>query len=138
MRYHLVLISLLITGYSNAQVEQQMKYDESTIYLYGSKWVKNYKSYPIKLLGNEFDKSPDGLVLFKEYKRDVRAANIFLVIGTGMLVAGYLVADNQTEGAILFGGAITSSVVSLSFSIPAQKKLQKAIWVRNRDVLSLR
>jgi len=138
MRYNLVLMGLLITGHCNAQVEQKMQYDETTIYLYGSKWVKNYKSYPIKLLNNEFDQSPAGLVLFEQYKKDMRTAKIMLGISYGLLITGILVADSQTEGAIFFGGAIAGSVVSLSFSIPAQKKLQKSIWVRNRDVLSLR
>jgi hypothetical protein len=88
-------------------------------------------------LKNEFDYSPLGKELFKMYQKDRRFFYVFYGLGfvsySGALIN--LFDRKFKESNILLTGAMVCWSGAFTFSITADKKLKKAVWYRNRDML---
>lgn len=112
-------------------------YDKETIYFSGNKYVKGELKYPIKFLEEEFNFSPEGKNLYHLSVVDSRNQKILASIGLGMFVSGLVLANNREKGigAGLFIGSIVPNIISLKFAIRSVNRQQKAVWVRNRDML---
>ncbi|MBX2914418.1 MAG: hypothetical protein KF856_03990 [Cyclobacteriaceae bacterium] len=138
----LVLI-ILITTYtvssSMGQIDSTMfrKYKSETIYFKGNKFIKKDQLYPLRNLKNEFKLSNEGEQLYKDYKSDQRVFLISYSIGVGALLTAIAI-KNPTTSSVLGGVGTTGIGVSIPFLVRGQNLLQKAIWIRNRDVLVTR
>lgn len=132
---------LLFSLHANAQLDTaalKLKYEKEVIYFSGGKYVKDGVKYPYKQLKNEFSNSPEGLKVFKMYESDAEksrfASNAFL----GLVITGIIV-DFTTQQDKLASGLVLAGIIPLGFSIHfstrADKKMKKAVWLRNRDVL---
>ena len=139
MKKLLYLIAML-TLQASAQIDSLQlwkKYDKEVIYFSGSKYIKNNQVYGTKTLKTEFDYSPLGKGLFKMYQKDRKF--FFVFYGLGFVSYTYALInlfDRKFDNATTFlAGSLVCWGGSFTFSISADKKLKKAVWYRNRDML---
>lgn len=114
--------------------QDTLQYSKESIYLSGSYFIKNYQQYPLKELKAEIAKSPDAMFYYNKMLKQRRTALIINAISAASIVTGiFIVNDQGLRNGLIFGG-LPLIVISDFFSDPAQKNLNKAIWLRNRDV----
>ncbi len=132
-----VLLQLLTAAYSqNDSTSLKILYEKEVIYFSGARYIKNNISYPLKNLGTEFKTNTEGYELYKLYRSDLRKARIYAIVGLGSLISGFVISNtNNNIGATVALASFIPVGISMSFSVKADKKMRKAVWLRNRDVL---
>lgn len=129
-------VFLCISTAALSQVGLKSKYEKEVIYFSGRYYFKNNERYSIKNLSSEFQNSPDGLIELNLAKSDSRKAKGFLLIGALAYFSGAIVlSHNEDVGIGLVAVSIPINLLSIHFSLKASKKLNRAVWLRNRDVL---
>jgi len=135
----LVLVSLFTIQLTFAQSTAYKTFKMESIYLEGTKYVKNDVRYPIGFfgsnLGAEMQSSPHAIAEWKKYKSFRNWGLAASLTGLG-LVLGALAADDNTDlqNGLLIGG-LTFTIVSLPLSLKANNQIHKSVWTRNRDLL---
>jgi hypothetical protein len=112
-------------------------YYKETIYFSGSenKYFKGDLKYPVRFLAEEFRFSPEGKNLYHLSVVDSRKQRILGSIGLGMFISG-LIVDDKRIGFSLFAGSIVPNIISIKLGGRSASKRHKAVWIRNRDILS--
>lgn len=136
----LVLLPALLSAFSGIfqsdSLSRRSLYENEVIYFSGRKYVKNNVKYPIHDITREFKVDSDGFEQLQQCKLDQRKARTYLYPGLILYISGLIVLDKNPNVATgLFGGSIICSSITLYFGSRADKKLRKAVWLRNRDVL---
>ena len=134
--YLLILLCTIIMNSLNAQVTE--KYESQTIYLQSGGYVKDGKKYHLGFFGEKLKKemevSPEAMIIYekfqKQHRRDLILAGVIITAGFSAL----LVHDRGLKNGLLLGGAAIP-LVTIPFGNSAGNNFQKAIWIRNRDVL---
>jgi hypothetical protein len=139
MLRYLVLI-LVMPGSLTAQLDSVSfwhKYENEVIYLSGSRYIKGTGIHSYKEIKYEFDLSPLGKEIYTMYRADQRKYHFFYITGMALYIPAFinLAKRNYKEASNFILGSIASFAISIPISSAADKKLQKAIWIRNRDVL---
>ncbi|MCB0489119.1 MAG: hypothetical protein KDC99_11620 [Cyclobacteriaceae bacterium] len=130
------VVFLCIATTALSQVDLKAKYEKEVIYLSGRYYFKKNQRYPIRNLSSEFQNSQDGLVELNLAKSDSRKAKGFLLIGALAYFSGAIVlSNNEDVGIGLVVVSIPINLLSIHFSLKANKKLNRAVWLRNRDIL---
>lgn len=112
------------------------KYETETIYFSGNGYIKNETKYRLSHLKTEFDFSKEGMLMHNESRKDQRKFYGFYVLSLGALIAGGATYhQNRGLSAAFYAGSLASVSTSIYFAIRSQNRLQKAVWLRNRDVL---
>lgn len=134
------------------------RYDQQAIYLSlnfwrGPTYVKNGQSHPVGIyfrrLVPEFAQAPQAQPLLAKARKKMRTASAISLVGLGGMVTGLVVSENAKKGGriddrekydlgqtIFWGSAVVSLVVTMPIRLSAGKKLQEAVWLRNREVLT--
>ncbi|MEO6347320.1 MAG: hypothetical protein ABIO60_05355 [Aquaticitalea sp.] len=115
------------------------KYLAESIYLKGNyKYVKNGVTYRIGFLGQKLKKemtvSPNAVMEFKKYDQKRKAVLIMSSVALALYGTGLLMDKESTQTGLFIGG-LGLSLVSIPLSSSSEKNLQKAIWIRNGDIL---
>ena len=135
-----IILFLFTFQLSSAQNDAFKEFKIESIYLKGSKYIKNDVSYPIGFfhsnLGKEMQISPHAIAEWKKFKTNRNVSLILATAGLGAFIAGINAADNSTAQNTLIISGAALSFSSLFFSINANNQLNKSIWTRNRDLLS--
>lgn len=132
---------LLSSIHANAQLDTaalKLKYEKEVIYFSGVHYIKGDIKYRYKQLKNEFNFSPEGMQAFKMHESDARKSRRYARVGLAVFTSALVVGFNTDQDQLALGlliGAYVPMVVSIHFSTRAHKKMQKAVWLRNRDVL---
>ena len=133
--------SLLLACFAPASAQTGYeKYQSETIYLQSGKYVKNGEKYPLgffsKNLKKELEVSPDAVIEFKKYRKHIKNALIFNLVGAGFAATSTLFKRDDYLGR---GGFLVVGVgfVAVGFqqSVKSMNSYQKAIWLRNGEVL---
>ncbi len=114
------------------------KYERETIYLRFSTYVKDNEAYEIGIIGevikHDMMVSPDAMIEFKKYQKQRKWSLVLAGLQLVTQVAAYSTRDKSWRRGLLIGsGAV--AIVSIPFYIGSQRNLNKAVWIRNRDVL---
>jgi len=145
----------IFSSISVSQTDIKENYEKESLYLkrtfFGTKYIKNNKSYPVsifnKSLENEMKISKDALKEYKKYKLNrniVLGLNIVSLVLVGYGEYNYLklASSNQWDDK-LFNRATYSiysglgfTLISIPFQFKANNKLNKSIWLHNRDILN--
>jgi hypothetical protein len=85
----------------------------------------------------EFDFSVEGFDLFKSGIKKYKSGKIIqLVSVAGLLLSPAFVRNPDRETVLgIIGGSFIISAVGLHINLSGRKQIQKAVWIRNRDVL---
>lgn len=112
------------------------EYNENTIYLEApNRYVKNNQVYlGHKVLLAEFSVSPGGLELYIRSRRNRTIGTVVSLLGTaGSIYA--LVNRNQVNWQPFFWFSLGTGLLSVPFNAKANRQLNQAVWLRNRDAL---
>ncbi|MGB3081241.1 MAG: hypothetical protein WBB31_19315 [Saprospiraceae bacterium] len=114
------------------------KYQAETIYLTFSGFVKNGKADDMGLSGGKLKKemmiSPDAVIVFTKFQHQRNW--LFLLSGLELATSiTALTAKNKSlkTGMLISGAAL--SVISIPLYIGSINNENRAVWLRNRDVL---
>ncbi|MGB4848250.1 MAG: hypothetical protein WBP41_10055 [Saprospiraceae bacterium] len=143
-----LLILLVIIAISTVSAQQNdslpqtitpvSKYQAETIYLTFSGFIKNGKADDMGLSGGKLKKemmiSPDAVIVFKKFQHQRNW--LFLISGLELATSiTALTSKNKSlkTGMLISGAAL--SVISIPLYIGSINNENKAVWLRNRDVL---
>lgn len=132
------LIMLASSGLAQIDsVQLRKKYETEVIRVRSFGYDKGDTSFKLRNLKNEFEHSPEGKKYFQLFKKDRRnlwicTAAWYLTYGGAYFAKGY--NQNVLGNSLLIGSFIPLGL-SFHYVLRGESRLQKAIWVRNRDVL---
>ncbi|HFA50404.1 MAG TPA: hypothetical protein ENJ95_15430 [Bacteroidetes bacterium] len=139
----LILASFFCSSLSAQSVLE--KYEKETIYLsynnysYIKNGQKHWAGFFGKHLKKEMEVSPDAVIEFDRYQKK-SITSFWMVMGAGAIyVSGVLLAQERDEYDALSGSMVLAGtglmIASIPLTINSMKHYNKAIWLRNRDVL---
>jgi len=144
LRFNFIFIFLSISFFQNAKAQAperrsiQALYDRETIYLLGpNRYVRNNVEYAgAAQLRREFLLSPGGMQL---YNRSQRNRNIGLAVSlVGSVGTIYtLVSGNRDLYRPFFALSLGTGLASGLLTMRAGTQLNQAVWLRNRDAMTL-
>lgn len=136
IKYSLVFIIFFSIGEINPIKAQTPieKYEQESILLRWGTYVKNGEKHSIGAFGNkilkELELSEAAVLEGEKYKKNRNISLSLSLAGLGTVIAGMALE----EEAVLWSG-LAVSLVSIPISVKAINNLQKAVWLRNRDIL---
>ena len=138
IQYFLAISFYLITvSIVNGQIANG-KYQTESIYLKGSKYVKNGIEYPIGYWGQnlkkEMEVSQYAVIEYNNFQQKRKTAFILSTISLASIVSSMFVDNDALQSGLFFGG-LGLSIVSFPISRKASNSFQKAIWIRNGEIL---
>lgn len=115
----------------------KLKYEKEVIYFSGARYVKGGTEYQLKNLKNEFSFSVDGMNMYKMYQSDFQKQRLYSSLFLVTYISGIVIGLNTggNVGTAIIIGSLIPMGVSFHFGFSADKKMKKAVWLRNRDVL---
>ncbi|MBA3899070.1 MAG: hypothetical protein H0X62_02500 [Bacteroidetes bacterium] len=128
--------------------EVRKRYEVETIYMFGSsRYIKGGEKNTVGFLGRkmkpEFEISPEGMAVFQQYRSQEKTALILMGAGLAALIGSFFIVDfddvsnpNNFLAGATYGAGLAITGFSLNYVIKSQRNFKKAIWLRNRDVLS--
>ena len=137
----LVLFIVILSQRARAQSLDTLRarYDNEALHFYKSYVAKGQNGKRIRLreLKHEFELAPESLQYFNSYRK--RRTTAIVVSGTslGCFVAGAIISNNGNKN-IGIALKITSLYLDLFAVVSmfvAEKKLHRAVWLRNRNIL---
>ena len=136
----LSLLFLLFTCFCKAQTGNldllKEKYANKTMYIQKNKFIQGSNILRFKELEQVFVISPEALSLYRAAKKSRKVGAFLTGLSMGLFMGGLsLVQTNETAGIILYSGSIVSSGIAIPLLSKASKKMHKAVWLFNRDVL---
>jgi len=137
----LVFIALLLLqnagAFSQDSASVTTKYEQQTIYLYGSKYRLNNQVINQNKIGAYLLHSPEASPDFGLYKKFRRKAGLFVLLGLGTYVAGLTQIDSNNNLAfgLMGAGTLLNFTTTFPLTIKATKHLQKSVWLYNKTVL---
>ena len=129
---------VLLEG-SPDQEALRSRYENETLFLNGGRYMKG--NHAISMRRNEFEKefavSNDGLKEYNLSLQELKKGRPFAFAGLGLMISSLVLFNNheKSAGQIAFIGAALTLPFSYHYIFKSQRRLQKAIWLRNRDVL---
>ncbi len=132
-----VLLQALTEAYGQIDsITLKKIYEKEIIYFSGSKYIKNNTAYPIKNLVAEFEPNTEGFEQYKLFASDQHKSRLYSGVGLASIVLGIIISRNEPDlGSGLILGSIIPIGISFNFTLKADKKMRKAVWLRNRNVL---
>ena len=133
------LAFLLGWGTSTAQAQSRDSllrvYDTRTIYGYGDKYIMGGQQLQFRKLKAEF--GPGVPSDMYQQGRKARGISRLLGIGAAVALAGSAVLrkDQQTGGIALLVAGVGLNLGSRRFSKKSTELVDRALWLRNKDVL---
>jgi hypothetical protein len=84
----------------------------------------------------EFKPNTEGFKQYRLYLSDQHKSRLYAGVGLTSFVLGIIISRNEPDlGFGLILGSIIPNCISINFAVRADKKMRKAVWLRNRDVL---
>lgn len=114
------------------------KYNNQTIYRYGSGFMRGSERLTFQQISKEFSMSDLGLDLYnrsKKYKTISRVLN-YAGLTTGAVAIAVMANHGNRNLALgLYGGYFVLFTAGIRYSSLSGNTLNKALWQRNKDVL---
>ena len=110
-------------------------YDTRTIYGYGDKYIMGGRQLPFRKLKTEFGPGVTS-DLYQQGRHD-RAVSRLLGVGAVAALVGSAVLrkNQQTGGILLLVAGVGLNLSSLRFGKKSTELVDRALWLRNKDVL---
>ncbi len=115
-----------------------LRYKAETIHLRFATYVKDDSVYNIGIVGevlkHEMVISPAAMEVYKKYQKQKRWTFAFAAAQLALEVAAFT-TKNKSRRTGLFIGAGAVSIVTIPLFFGSTKNLNKAVWIRNGEVL---
>ena len=132
------LLPVCMFTFSTLNAQQDDTYNTETIYLTFSGFVKNNKPVGMGISGKELKKelmvSPDALIMFKKYQRKRNWTFVFSGLQLATEITALTTKNKSLKTGLLIGGGALSAF-TIPLYIGSMNNINKAVWLRNRDVL---
>jgi hypothetical protein len=79
--------------------------------------------------------TPHAVIEYRNYEKKRNMTVIFSTIGLVTIVSSIFVDNKNVQAGLILGG-ISATVVSIPFAAKASNSFNKAIWIRNGDILN--
>lgn len=141
LKLHLVFIFLCLSGnpcYSQNADSIKYKYNNLTIYRYGSSFMKGTERLSFGELKNEFSMSEIGLAAYNKAKGYKTYSTVFRIASLAVTLTSLaIIADNGNRNTInlLLVGEIVLGLGTGRFGMLSAQSIDRALWQRNKDVL---
>lgn len=142
MKKHFLLIHFAIFAYyfSTGQNSDSLryKYNNQTIYRYGSAFLKGNERLTFKDLSKEFSMSDLGLASYDKARSYRTTSTIlrFATMLTGFVAVGVAANNgNKNTVIILLGGQLALGLGASKYGTLSNQSLDRALWQRNKDLL---
>ena len=140
IQFGLATLALLL-GWSAAAAQAQTRdsllrvYDTRTIYGYGDKYIMGGQQLPFRKLKTEFGPGVTS-DLYQQGRQD-RAVSRLMSAGSLVAAVGSAVLskDNRFASIALQVASVGLNLGSLRFSKKSTELVDRALWLRNKDVL---
>ena len=110
-------------------------YDTRTIYGYGDKYIMGGRQLPFRKLKTEFTAGVTS-DLYQQGRQDRAVSRLLGVGAVAALVGSAVLRKNQQFGGIaLLVAGVGFNLGSLRFSKKSTELVDRALWLRNKDVL---
>lgn len=136
-----IIIVLLLICFATLNAHSQTRdsllrvYNNQTIHTFGKFYIKGSKQLKFRDLKSEFN---SGITkdLYKKSKGNLFLSRVFTVAGIGALVTGAIIKKNNN------GAAIAANIVGIGFNLgslhfrkQSTELIDRAIWLRNKEIL---
>lgn len=133
------IISLVIITkcFSQSVDDIRQRYRDKTIQTYSGHFRLGINGDILtkSQLKKELNLSPDAAAAYAFYKKNKTAAIIVSSLSTSLLFASVIAGHNAHAGRTLGWAGVGSLLVSVPLRVSAGRHLQRAVWMRNRDIL---
>ena len=135
----LFVLFLLIAPESFGQQRDSLLrlYNSQTISRFGTNFVKGGQRLYFRDLGSEFSFSPLGLVGYELSKKSRTTAMVLRVLSVAGSIATLtlLSRENRTATYVAWGGQFALNLAGFYYQDRSNKRLDEALWQRNKDLL---
>ena len=139
MKNKLIFIFAFISSQAFSQPTDTLlkKYDQQFIYRYGSSFMKGGNKLSFRDLQNEFNSKSPSFDLYIKSKNNKTVSTILRFVSTFAIIGVIKVArDNNTGLAYgLLAGQLATALVSQHYYFKSTIDLDRALQVRNRELL---
>jgi hypothetical protein len=139
-RLKISVLFAFISSYANAQFDSsdfKNRYQRDVIYLSVPGYIKNDTRFSKLYLKTEFGFSSEGTRIFKLHLED--ATKSFVCVSLGVMISGASIVTgnfaHHKVAEVLSYASLVPIAVSIPLAIRSNKRMKRAIWLRNRDVL---
>jgi hypothetical protein len=135
-----LFIFLIVTFMAKSQTTDSLlyKYNNQTIYRYGSSFLKGAEKLSFLDLRSEFSVSETGLSAYLKAKRFRTQSKVLRILSFFSGVSSVFVIANNGNRKValtLLSGQLIAGYGSLKYYQLSAQSLDRAIWQRNKDVL---
>lgn len=110
-------------------------YDARTIYGYGDKYIMGGRQLPFRKLKTEFGPGVTS-DLYRQGRQDRAVSRVLGVAAVAALVGNIALGrDHRAGGIALLVAGVGLNLGSLRFSKKSTELVDRALWLRNKDVL---
>lgn len=131
----LLLVCVATAGHAQSRDSLLAVYNSQTIHAQGRMFVKGNRQLTFRDLRSEFQ---SGVTkdLYKKAKGNLVLTQFLKVTATAAIITGILIRKDNKGGALaLTIGGIALNLGSFHFRKQSTSLLERALWMRNRDVL---
>ena len=133
-----LICGIKLSGQTVKNDSLQFKYNNQTIYRYGTSFMKGNERLTFKDLSKEFSMSTLGLELYQKAKKHSTISRIFMYasVFAGVAAIGVL-ADHGNRDLVygLYAGQFALMFGGMRYRSLSMQSLDRALWQRNKDVL---
>jgi hypothetical protein len=138
MKKLLAFICLLISCHAFSQSDSLLKkYDQQFLYRYGSSFMKGGNKLSFADLQAEFKSPSLSFDLYKKSKKDKTISTVLRLVSTFAII-GVVKGANDNNSNLAYGflaGQLVTGLASQAFRNKSITELDRAIQIRNREVL---
>jgi hypothetical protein len=110
-------------------------YNNETIYRFGNKYMKGNEHLSFQDLGSEFT-TPRTQDLYHKSKRLLSVSRIFNLASVTVIIASVFTKTNVGGSVAFAAGTGALGLTGIYFQTESSKYSERAIWERNRDIVS--
>lgn len=131
----LLFLLLHFNAFSQSKDSILRVYNNESIYRMGNKFMKGNERLTFQELDKEFT-TPRTQELYHKSKRLLFVSRIFNVASLGLIITSILTRTNITGSIEFAAGTGALGLGGIYFQTESSKYSERAIWERNRDILS--
>lgn len=137
--FFLSVILLSIISLTNAQRDSLLyKYNNQTIYRFGTNFTKGAERLTFRELQNEFLTSDLGFVSYVKAKRYKKVSGVLRIASflAGVASVSFIANNgNRVTASLLLGSQAVLGLGSIRYYQQYTQNLDRALWQRNKDIL---
>ena len=129
---------IVVNGFSQTtQLDSlKRKYESEAIWLEIPHYWKNGERMHFSKLKNEFNNSTRGKIEYEVGIKKYKTGRVLAFVSAAAIIGSVIALDsNQPLAYGLLAGGVVINLISIKFAIDGRRQLQKAVFLRNQDLL---